>query len=126
MRCPGFGARFHLFLVFYLFKIMPSLLNVRSLVLAFGLPVAVWAQAPAPDTSHGTADQRIERLTTEDRASRIEELREGGQTRRITVQPKGDGLPAYDVAPSTTEHGSGANASGQGNKGVRTWRAFEF
>ena len=43
-------------------------------------------------------NQRIERLRVEDDAVVIDELRVGGQSQRLTVQPKGR-LPAYQVLP---------------------------
>ena len=46
------------------------------------------------------ANQLIERIQVEDADVRIEEARFGGETRRITVIPKG-GFPSYDVRPST-------------------------
>ena len=43
-------------------------------------------------------DQRTERIRVEDGGSRVDELRVGGQTQSITVQPKtGTPLPAYEV-----------------------------
>jgi streptogramin lyase len=56
------------------------------------------------------ANQLIERITVEDAGSRIDEVRFGGQTRSITVQPKG-GMPAYDIQPET---------------GARTWKIFGY
>ena len=45
--------------------------------------------------------QRIERIVVEDAGSRVDELRVGGETKSITVQPKvGGDLPAYQVRPS--------------------------
>ena len=55
-------------------------------------------------------NQLIERIHVEGGTSRIDELRVGGETRSITVQPKG-GLPAYDVQPST---------------GTRAWKVLGF
>ena len=46
-------------------------------------------------------NQRIERLRVEDDAVVIDELRVGGQSQRLTVQPKGR-LPAYQVLPGGT------------------------
>ncbi len=46
-------------------------------------------------------NQRIERLRVEDEAVVIDELRVGGQSQRLTVQPKGR-LPAYQVLPGGT------------------------
>ncbi len=66
------------------------------------------AKVDAPTKTAG--DQLIERITVEDSGSRINELRVGGETRSITVQPKG-GMPAYDVQPAT---------------GARTWKILGF
>lgn len=56
------------------------------------------------------ANQLIERISIEDASTRIDEVRFGGQTKSITVQPKG-GMPAYDVQPET---------------GVRTWKILGY
>lgn len=64
-----------------------------------------WAQtpAPAPETAPSTAiEKRVERIRIEDAGSRIDELRVGGETKTITVKPKG-GMPAYDVKPDSGE-----------------------
>jgi hypothetical protein len=55
-------------------------------------------------------NQKIERIVTEDAGSRIDELRVGGQTQSIVVQPKAD-VPAYEVQPAT---------------GQRYWNVFRF
>lgn len=57
------------------------------------------AQAPAPES---TLEKRTERIQIEDSGARIDELRIGGETKSITVQPKG-GMPAYDVQPASGE-----------------------
>lgn len=79
---------------------------------------AVWAQAPAPIERLSTAasassdpvERRIERIQIEDGGARIDELKVGGETKTITVQPKG-GMPAYDVQPVT---------------GARSWKILGF
>ncbi len=66
---------------------------------------ASWAQSPAsaPATAPRTAiEKRTERILIEDAGTRINELRVGGETKTITVQPKG-GMPAYDVKPDSGE-----------------------
>lgn len=72
---------------------------------------------PAPEPSRG--HQTIERIRIEDSGSRIDELRVGGQTQSIVVQPKGD-LPAYEVRPPDAR---GAT-SVQG--GTRVWNFLRF
>lgn len=73
-----------------------------------------WAQSPAPTqpppepgrvsaaTTTGEVEKRTERIHVEDAGSRIDELRVGGETLSITVQPKG-GMPAYQVQPTSGE-----------------------
>ncbi len=77
--------------------------------LALTLPLLVscisvsWAQVPAPQVAPRSAiEKRTERILIEDAGTRIDELRVGGETKTITVQPKG-GLPAYDVKPDSGE-----------------------
>ena len=57
-----------------------------------------------------STNQLIERIHVEGGTASIDELRVGGETRSITVQPKG-GLPAYDVQPTT---------------GTRAWKVLGF
>lgn len=75
-------------------------------------------RAVDPALEPGRSNQTIERIRTEDAGSRIDELRVGGQTQSIVVQPKGD-LPAYEVKP--------ADARGMpGPGGARTWNFLRF
>ncbi len=55
--------------------------------------------APAAKTE---VEKRTERIHVEDAGSRIDELRVGGETRSITVQPKG-GYPSYQIQPVSGE-----------------------
>lgn len=64
-------------------------------------------------------NQRIERIRVEDGGSRVDELRVGGETKNITVQPKVGNLPSYEVQPQNTEGSDGTN-------GRRVWRALQF
>ncbi len=106
---------------------------MRHEILALSLAMValpVLAQAPSASTavpklaeSTGISrlagrEQLTERIIIEDGGARISELRFGGETRSITVQPKG-GMPAYDVRPN-----SGADT--QGTSGGRTWKIFGF
>jgi hypothetical protein len=70
------------------------------------------AAAPANPSRATPGDQesRTERIQVEDDSARIDELRIGGETRSISVTPKG-GMPAYNVAPKT---------------GERTWKVLGF
>ena len=64
-------------------------------------------QTSAP--ADGRKNQKVERITHEDSGSRIDELRYGGQTQSIVVQPKAN-VPAYEIQPS----------------GVRVWNVLKF
>lgn len=75
----------------------------------------------------GRRNQKIERIHLEDSGSRIDEVRYGGQTQSITVQPKAD-VPEYGIAPPDLarsrpgDHRDGmSNATGQ-----RFWNVLKF
>ena len=59
-------------------------------------PAAAASRAP------GVIEKRTERIQIEDSGARIDELRVGGETKTITVQPKGR-LPSYQVEPTSGE-----------------------
>ena len=117
---------------------LPLLRSCSAVVL---LLAAAWARAQAPATSdtptradeaRGTTtttvihdSRRIERITVEDAGSRVDELREGGETRKITVQPKAQ-VPAYDVRPPDSGAGSRSRDGGSGNAGERSWKLLNF
>ena len=65
-------------------------------------PAAVAAQPADVSPAPKSIDKKIERIRIEDAGTRINELRVGGETKTITVQPKG-GMPAYDVKPDSGE-----------------------
>jgi hypothetical protein len=75
-------------------------------VLALLLHAGAHAQAagtPAPSLAAlAPVEQTTQHIRVEDSGAVISEVRVGGQTRRIDVQPK-DGLPAYQVVPATGE-----------------------
>ena len=67
--------------------------------------------------------RRIEHITVEDGGSRVDELREGGETKKITVQPKAD-VPEYDVRPP--DNGAGSRTESSGSTGPRSWKVLRF
>ena len=80
--------------------------------------------APAATSADEAApSQRIERITNEDALTRVDELRVGGETRSITVQPK-NGAPAYDVAPAQGNQNAGDPRTGSAGKS--RWRLLNF
>ena len=102
--------------------------------LALGLPVAAVAQTAAPAATPAISapepatagSQKIERIRIEDKNTRIDELRVGGETQQITVQPKGGSLPAYEVKPSSSAKGNPPPASSGDTNGSRVWNFLKF
>ncbi|HEX5806366.1 MAG TPA: hypothetical protein VFY31_08540 [Macromonas sp.] len=92
----------------------------------FVAPLHALAQAPAAAPAPAAAvEPKSEHITHEDAGSRIEELRVGGQTRSIDVQPKTD-VPGYQVKPidpTRTPEGSGPGATPEGKS---SWRLLNF
>ena len=97
------------------------LLAALTLVLP---PAASIAQSP---TAAGSArpDQTIERIRTEDGGTRIDELRVGGETQQITVQPKTGGA-AYEVKPAEGVRGTAPAATSTDTNGSRVWNVLKF
>ena len=94
--------------------------------LAVALPSSAQTVSPAeptpgrlvdPSVQPSRSNQTIERIRTEDAGTRIDELRVGGQTQRISVQPKND-MPAYEIRP--------ADVQGGANAGQRMWNFKKF
>ncbi len=114
---------------------------LATLAACAALPGMAWAQGTAtpPPRSAASAstataapptgrpDQRIERIHVEDAGAKIDELRVGGETQRITVQPK-SGLPAYEILPSDGKNsppGLTREGAPRGN-GERVWKVLSF
>jgi hypothetical protein len=99
------------------------------LALGWGSPQA-FAQNPAnhdsPDTASG---QRWQHLHQEDTGSSIDEVRVGGETQRLTVQPKSKLLnaPAYEFQPTNGARRSLATGPGAESVGSpRVWNFLSF
>lgn len=104
--------------------------------------VPALAQSPAPAATEAPAtpapaapaapaalkgDQRIRHIHVEDSGSSVDELRYGGHTQSVTVQPKGSALPEYEVLSN-----DGARSrpvpldNNNGPLGPRVWNLFKF
>lgn len=70
-------------------------------------------------------NQRTERIRVEDGGSRVDELRVGGQTQSITVQPKVGNLPEYEVQPSDGVRNRARNGA-ESTTGARVWNVMKF
>lgn len=83
-------------------------------------PAPAEVQAPA-----GRPDKAIQRIRTEDAGTRIDELRVGGETQQITVQPKTGGA-AYEVKPAEGARGAAPAATNSDTNGSRVWNVLKF
>ena len=89
-------------------------------------PVQVPAAVAAPDRA-GRPDQTIQRIRTEDAGTRIDEVRVGGETQSITVQPKtGSNAPAYEVKSPDSAKGNAPSPSNGDTNGSRVWNVLKF
>lgn len=70
-------------------------------------------------------EQRTERIHLQDQGSTVDELRIGGQTRSITVQPAAGNLPAYEVLPSDGVRNRPQNGA-ESTTGPRVWNVMKF
>jgi hypothetical protein len=99
-----------------------------SLLIAV-LPVSLaLAQAPLQREPDGAPrhNQKIERLHVEDAGNSIDELRVGGQSQSVTVQPKAN-VPAYEMPPSDMARTRPADSrEGFAGRGQRVWNFFHF
>ena len=92
------------------------------------LPAAVLAQATIE--REGTLDprknQKIEFIRVEDAGNRVDEVRVGGQTQSITVQPKAD-VPSYEVLPDDMARNRPADSrEGFSARKQRVWNVLNF
>lgn len=70
-------------------------------------------------------EQRTERIHLEDQGSTVDELRIGGQTRSIAVQPAAGNMPSYEVLPSDGVRNRAQNGS-ESTTGPRVWNVMKF
>lgn len=70
-------------------------------------------------------NQKIERIRVEDAGARIDELRYGGQTQSITVQPKAN-VPAYEFQPTDLARRRPADSRDGSASSARVWNLLRF
>ena len=84
-------------------------------------------QLSEPEQLGGRANQRTERIQIEDGGSRVDELRVGGQTQSIAVQPKPGNRPGYQVqSPDGARSRAGSNSGAETNTAPRVWNVLKF
>jgi len=82
---------------------------------------------PDPEPLSGRTNQRTERIQIEDAGSRVDELRVGGQTQNISVQPKAGNLPGYEVqSPDGARSRVGSHNGAETTTAPRVWNVFKF
>lgn len=97
------------------------------------LCMAGWAQAADPAPAPGSAasaagsergnEAAVQRIVIDDSGVRIDELRVRGQTRRVVVQSKLPGAPAYEIVSKA----DGRDASQDRRiEGRSLWQLFAF
>lgn len=108
---------------------MRALSFLSLLALTSTLALAQNTAPPATTAAAATpaAQQRIEHIVVEDAGGRVNELRVGGQTQQIRVQPHHSALPAYEVR---SQDGARARPSQLGDsdsiKAPRVWNLGHF
>jgi hypothetical protein len=117
--------------------LLPALLLAGAGVLAQTAPAAAPPAAalkPLPpqeqeklDRAEGRRNQKVEHIRLEDSNNVIDEMRYGGQTESITVQPK-NRMPEYEVQPNdlsrTRPMDNRDGASGTPGKSL--WNVHKF
>jgi hypothetical protein len=95
---------------------LPRLLPVLACV-----PLAVAGALAAAQTAapREVPEPKVEHLTIEERDVRIDELRIRGQTKTLSVKPKG--APEYEIVPPNA-----AKPIDDKTEGRRTWRLLTF
>ena len=110
------------------------------LTLPLAVPAVAFAQSTAPESvpptprieasppaTSGRPDKAVQRIRIEDAGTRIDEVRVGGETQSITVQPKtGNKVPPYEVKPSDSTKGSAPSTSSSETNGPRVWNVLKF
>lgn len=97
--------------------------NLLAALLVLGAGTA-FAQATPSEAAPTRPERAIERLRIQDAGARIDELRVGGETQSISVQPSAN-APAYEVRPADASR-SPASSAAQNGVGARFWNVLKF
>lgn len=99
------------------------------LALAGAYAASAQTSVPAEPAAAPSArpEQRIERIRIEDAGSRVDEVRYGGQTQSITVQPKSANTPEYEIVPTDGTRARPTQRDGaESTTGSRVWNLRKF
>ena len=85
------------------------------------------AAQPQSEPAERRTHQRTEHILVEDAGSRVDEVRVGGQTQSITVQPKTGNLPEYEVqSPDGARNRTGSRSGAETTTAPRVWNVLKF
>jgi hypothetical protein len=87
------------------------------------VPAASPPEPAASAAGRGVPEPKVQRIVVEDDRVRIDELRVRGQTRRIVVQPKLPGAPAYQLGVNTDARDPQMDPRSEGRA---LWQIFSF
>ena len=91
------------------------------------LPAFAQTQVERGEKLDPRKNQKIERITTEDKGNRIDEVRVGGQVQSVKVQPKQAGVPGYELQPSDLARSRPSDSrEGFSERRQRVWNVFGF
>lgn len=119
-------------------QVLPSSFRAVVIAVLLAVPMATVslaqttpaAASPLPEPAapaQGRPDKAGQHIRTEDAGTRIDEIRVGGETQSITVQPKtGNNIPAYEVKPSDTARSSSPTSPSSDTNGARVWNVLKF
>ena len=104
------------------FVLLPLLLACNAL-----FAQTVNEPAQRQEREEGRKNQRVEFIRIEDGGAVIDEVRYGGQTRSVIVQPKAN-MPQYELQPADMARSRPAdNRDGLSSAGgQRVWNLFRF
>ena len=113
--------------------VLPTVLPAALSLLLAAMPVAAQTAALAAPTAapasgsgeKAPVDRKVEHLATQDKSVTIDEVRVGGQTQSIEVEPSNDKLRPYQVQPDNADAGINDKSNTKGLTN-RSWKLFDF
>ena len=108
--------------------VFAAIFSLLTMTLSFAQTAGSQQPLPAAATPAATLpDKSMQRIRTEDSGTRIDEVRVGGETQSITVQPKsGSNMPSYEIKPSDGAKGGPPSTSSSDTNGARVWNVMKF
>ena len=86
-------------------------------------PATTVTRAPSDGPPQRGGEPKAQRNVDEDESVRVEELRVRGITRRVTVQPKMAGAPAYEIRSNSDGRDPSQDRRSEGRS---HWQLFTF